>query len=279
MSMPQRADGFALLTEEERALDFTVRPVELPTFVGPLDLLLFLVRRHRFPVTEVSLAAVADQFLEFIYASVDLDADQAAEFLVVAATLLSAKARLLLPREQAEEEPQEQEILSAEQLAQRVEELSRLRACAEQLAERFEQRRFLLPRGGAPEGGALRAAEIAPVSLGDLASAFQQIMERARPRPAVIEPDRVSLRATLRRLAALVHQAQRLLPLGELVGENPSRLEVIVCFLALLELIRRGRAVVVQERLFGEIKVCSPALLAAGEPVGSQSRVAADGRR
>ena len=273
-------DGFALLTEEERSLEFSLWPVSTAVFVGPLDLLLFLARRHRLPVTEVSLAAVSDQFLEFIYSTTDLDADQAAEFLVVAATLLSTKARLLLPREQAEEEAQqEEEIPSAEQLAQRVEELARLRACAVRLAERFEQRRFLMSRGSAPDDGQGRLVEVTSVSLGDLASAFQQIMERAKPRPAVIEPERVSMRAALRRLAALVSQAQHPLPLAELVGESPTRLEVIVCFLALLELIRRGRAVVVQERLFGEIKVCSPALLAAGERASGREHRGVQSRR
>ena len=263
MSLPDPADGFILLTEEERGTDFTLRPVSLPTFVGPLDLLLFLVRRQRLPVTAVALASVAEQFLEFLYSTVDLDAEQAAEFLVVAATLLSIKARLLLPREEAEEEAQaEEEIARPEALAQRLEELGRLRACATQLGERFEQRRFLLPRGAGAGEEAARSAEVTVVSLDDLATAFQQIMQRAKPRPAVVEPERVSLRSTLRRLGALIAEAQRPLPLLDLVGESASRIEVIVCFLALLELIRRGRAVVVQERLFGEIQVCSPALLA-----------------
>ena len=264
MSAAQPVDAYSLLTEQERELEFSLRPVALPTVSGPLDLLLLLLRRRRLSPSQISLAAVTDQFLEFAYQSVQLDADEAAEFLAVGAALLALKARLMLPREESSEEEPE-EVPLAQQLAQRLEEMGRLRIGAEQLAERFERRKFLLPRGAALQPKTPHSAQVGEVSLAQLVDAFQQIMERAKPTPALIRQERVSLKDTIRRVANLLHNAQRPLPLRELLGEKPSRVEVIVCFLALLELIRRGRAVVIQKRLFGELEVCSPSLLRAEE--------------
>lgn len=220
--------------------------LSLPAFQGPLDLLLTLIERHRLEITEVSLAAVADQYLQAVHSLPEQDPDLLGEFLVIAARLLLLKSRALLPRpaEQDDEEP-------LDDLAERLEEYRRFKEAALELATRFEIGAQAFPHPNRPEFRDVQP-ELAPLEVETLAVLWRAISRRQPPPPAEEPVARTRMKvderlAWLRQLLA----EQSSLTWEEVAGQTLD--EVIATFLALLELIRRSELQVRQERCFGPI--------------------------
>jgi segregation and condensation protein A len=226
--------------------------LSLPAFQGPLDLLLTLIERRRLEITDVSLAAVADQYLQAVRSLPEQDPDLLGEFLVIAARLLLLKSRALLPRPILEDEDE-----PLDDLAERLEEYRRFKEAAIELASRFEAGARAFPHPSRPEFREVQP-ELAPLEVETLAILWRAISHR-RPAPApaeeVTDPPRIKVDERLAWLRQrLAEQAS--LTWDEVAGQTLD--EVIATFLAVLEMIRGSELQVHQERCFGPIMLLSP---------------------
>lgn len=229
--------------------------VRLPVFQGPLDLLLRLIEAGQLDITTVSLAQVADQYLEHVLAMEDADPEVVVDFLVVAAKLLLIKSQVLLPRTLAAPEGARE---AGEELVQRLAEYRRFKAAAEGLRvlEEMGQRshRRLAP-WPAPAPPAPVGAGCAP----DLVDAWRRLLTRqAAQAPPVAVPQ--AAYSLAEKMAAIdrVLSAQAATTFRQLARGARWPAEVVALFLALLELWRRGRIAVEQPSLFGDILLSRP---------------------
>ncbi|MDI3317407.1 MAG: ScpA family protein [Bacillota bacterium] len=238
--------------------------LRLDQFEGPLDLLLRLLESRQLEITEVSLAAVTDQFLAYLEAEPQPDPDQAADFAVIASRLLELKARALLPDAPAAEPeaPEEAEPEVEEPPADLVEQVARYRSfrdAAERLRAWAEERRDLVARA-APE----RLAPPDPGQLLDgltldrLLEAFRTVWQeasrtRAAAAPVHLEPLRLTVREEARRLLELARRLASF-PFSACFRSRERR-QVVVTFLALLELVQRRQLEAVQEAPGEEILI------------------------
>ncbi|MFI5076224.1 MAG: segregation and condensation protein A, partial [Vicinamibacteria bacterium] len=163
-------------------------PVRLLNFEGPLDLLLHLIRQHQVNVYDIPIATITQQYLEYLEVMQELDLDIAGDFLVMAATLIHIKSRLLLPRP-APEQPEDEED-PRDALVRRLVAHQQFKAAAEMLHERETVRSAQWTRA---EGRLAEIAGEAPepeleVDLFSLMSAFKAVLTRAQQRPQVVLP-------------------------------------------------------------------------------------------
>jgi len=236
-----------------RTESYTVR---LDVFEGPLDLLLHLIRREEMNIYDIPIAVITEQYLAIIRDLSALDIDRASEFLVMAATLLGIKSRMLLPKPPkavAEElgleegvDPREELVRQLVAYSQYKEAAQELRQREERMAKVFTRQLFLeQPEGPAPLQG---------LSLNDLVKAFEEVLKeewtwREVPR------EEIPLREKIREINFRISRSPHGVRFRDLFSRGGSRLEIVVTFLALLELMRQRRAVVLQEGVFGEIVI------------------------
>jgi segregation and condensation protein A len=230
-------------------------PVRLENFEGPLDLLLHLIKKHEVNVYDIPITLIARQYLDYLDLMRDLDLDIAGEFLVMAATLIHIKSRMLLPRAAPEQEdPQED---PREVLVQRLLEHQRYKAAAELLHERETVRSAQWSRPDervAPIAGEEYEPEL-DVDLFSLLSAFKAVVERARHRPQVDVPGaQISIEQRIAQLLDRLSDAEAC-GFEELFVDTATRADLVVTFLALLEMIRLRLVRVFQSGPFGAIRV------------------------
>ncbi len=231
--------------------------VELEVFEGPLDLLLKLIRREELAVTAVSLAAVTDQYLAHMERLQAIDPGAMASFLEVAAQLVLIKSRHLLPRP-ADEQPDEDEADPGEALAERLREYAQFKEAAQSLRNREAQGLRAYVRV-APPPDLPRRVELGDVSVEDLLAAVREALDEhpAPPVSDVVEPVTVTMEDRVRVIRGALRQG-RPVSFQSLLRDCRSRVEVIVTFLGLLELMKAGEAVARQDALFGEIVIERP---------------------
>lgn len=241
---------------------FTGHTVRLPVFEGPLDLLLYLIRAHRYDILDVPIRQITGQFVEYLALMRDVEADYAGDFLVTAATLMQIKARMLLPKNESQNEtamaPEEADPRA--ELVERLLEYQRIREAADELRHKREARADSFARS--PEASKFephfdaelsQALLLAEVSSFDLLSALRRVLQRVEERPvALVKREPFTLPQRLNFLAGRLYRGGQL-SFEILCDDCQSRLEVVVTFLAILELIRRGQARVRQLTLFDEI--------------------------
>ncbi len=242
---------------------FTGHPVRLAIFDGPLDLLLFLIERDQIGIFDIPIEHITNQYLDYLAQLESLNLEVAGEFLVTASQLLEIKSRMLLPQEQRPEEEQEETGDPRAELVARLLEYRRYKQVAEDLRARAEVQRFVFSRSGMVNG---EPGEDMPherpylllnqVSAFDLWAAFQSVLSRAKePAGGEVERPRFTVRQKMAAIAARLRWANQGVRFIDLFDEQAPRVELIVTFLALLELMRLHRARVAQEQLFGEIRV------------------------
>jgi len=237
--------------------------VRLAIFEGPLDLLLHLIEREELDITKVSLAQVTDQYLEYISLLEQLNAEILADFLVVAAKLLLIKSETLLPQPpRAPGEEEEEDI--GEELARQLIEYKKFKEAAIELREREEMGLRTYVRV-APPPKLERPLDLEDVSLTDLVEAVRRALDLRPPAPSVsgvVTPFTITVAEKMAFIEGKLKR-QRRVSFNRLLTQATSRLEIIVTFLAVLELIKLKGVEVQQERLFGEIVILSP-LIAEG---------------
>ena len=227
--------------------------VDLDVFSGPMDLLLYLVKKHEVDVTEVPIAAIASEFIAYLDVLEDLAIDQVGEFVELASVLLEIKARALVPRPEETEEPVE---LVREDLVQRLLEYKQYRDAATMLEDRARQWELRFARHAADEPaarGGPAEVTIADVHAWDLVGAMTRVMvKREKRRPRQIVHDDTPIETHAARIEALVAERGRV-AFTELFDDDMPRSRIVGIFLAALELVRRGAIATRQDKLFDEI--------------------------
>ncbi len=231
--------------------------VQLDAFDGPLDLLLTLIKDQQLDIATVPLATVAEQYLAYVRMMEALDIEVAAEYLVIAATLVFLKSRALLPpipqefAEEAGDSPEEVE----ERLRRRLIAYSKYRELGEELRDRqSEAASYFYRDSGDPAGEVAQRYEIDPERLKRV---FVTMLAQARPEKRSIARERVSL------IASMDYIVRRVKENGEVTFSTlckelgMTREVIIVTFLAMLELIRRHRIAFDQPELFDDIRLFS----------------------
>lgn len=239
--------------------------VKLEVFEGPLDLLLHLIEKQELDITKVSLVAVTDQYLEYISHAEAINADSLADFLVVAAKLLLIKSRALLPAPPASLAEEEEDV--GDELARQLREYKLFKELAQQLRAREELGlRAYLRLASLPD--LERKLDPNEVSLEDLLAAAREafaLQAPAAPVNGVIKPVTVTIVDRIRHIESLLTRKGSF-SFQRLLRRARSRPEIIVTFLALLELIKGRRVQVQQDTLFGEIWVSRAETATPPEP-------------
>jgi len=223
--------------------------VRLPAFEGPLDLLLHLIQQQEIEIKDIPIAKITRQYLETLELMRELDLEVAGEFLVMAATLMRIKARMLLPPAVSEEEEEDPRQALVRQLV----EYSRFKEAALDLARLESDRRLLFERGAPAELEDPQASELLPVSMFRLLDALKTVLSRqAPPYVHTLTAEPMSLEEAIALMRSRFAARPRLL-FEEVLESFVTRLEKITAFLGLLELLKQGRVAAAQESLFGPI--------------------------
>lgn len=235
--------------------------VELESFRGPLDLLLYLVKRDEVDVLDIPVARVAEQFKAYLDVLTLIDVEGAGDFLVMAATLMEIKSKMLLPRPEGEEAEEDDPRLG---LVRQLLQYKQFKDAALHLDELAERQAARLPRQPPAVAAPAGAPPLRPVELWDLVIAFGRLMREtlaARPQEIVVDqtPLHVYMETVLGRL-----QREGPLPFSALFTPPHSRGKLVGLFLAVLELAKARRVVPEQGEPFGDI------LLSLAAPVEPQ---------
>jgi segregation and condensation protein A len=227
--------------------------VDLSVFRGPLDLLLYLVRKHEVEIVDIPIARITDQYLEYMAVLKERDVGEVGEFLAMASLLVEIKSQQVLPRaDEVEEEIDD----PRQELVRRLLEYKQYRDAASILDERGRDWQQHFPRLGSdlpPRQRNLAEEPIHEVELWDLVSAFGRIIrENVAVQPSNIVYDETPIHVYMSRILALMQQRGRL-RLGELLDSRLHKSALVGMFLAVLELVRHHRVRAEQNELFGEI--------------------------
>ncbi|MBR6525567.1 MAG: segregation/condensation protein A [Clostridia bacterium] len=235
--------------------------LHLSQFDGPLDMLLFLIGKAKVDIKDIFVSEVTDQYIQSVQNAPDLDMDDASAFINMAATLIEIKSRSLLPKvrvEEGEEDPEQALIRQLEEyqrVKQMVEDMQGFEQAAAQMFAKLPEEYPLPPP----------SFELTGLTLSGLIKAFARVMERAKVNEEEEEGNHYAPRPIIRDEydipGCMKHIARKLkkgcVRFTELFSDHPTRDEVVTLFLALLEMIRLGKAEVVQDQVYEEI-VLSP---------------------
>jgi segregation and condensation protein A len=213
-------------------------PVRLQNFEGPLDLLLHLIKTNEVSIYDIPIVLITSQYMEYIDVMQELNLDVAGEFLVMAATLIHIKSRMLLPRpDPTQDDPEED---PREALVRRLLEHQKFKAAAELLHERETLRSAQWTR---PDGPIARIAGEPPepeveVDLFSLISAFRAVVERAKARPKMYLPtEQIPIEERIEQLLSRLSETEAC-GFEDLFADIQTRAGLVVTFLAILEMIR-----------------------------------------
>ena len=227
--------------------------VDLDMFRGPMDLLLYLVRKHEVEIVDIPISEIAEQYLGYLAVLQQLDFGAVGDFLAMASTLVEIKSREVLPQSDEVEEDLED---PREELVRRLLEYKRFRDAATMLEDRSRewQRHFSRLSSDFPSRGRDLADEpIREVELWDLVSAFGRIIrDSVSARPSNIIYDETPIHVYMTRIHQRLRERGHL-AFAELFQEGMHKSTLVAIFLAVLELVRHAQVRVDQNELFGEI--------------------------
>jgi len=231
--------------------------VETPVFSGPLDLMLSLIEKKEIDICEVSISEITDDYLEHVSSMEWLDIDQAAEFLVIAATLLYMKVKALLPEQELAEEfgVEEDELPDpGADLVARLIEYRRYRDAARVMRslEAAASRMYTRPPRPLPKPAMVKVNPLDGISAKDLFDLYVKAATSVPEEFTHLPEDEIDI---VPQMASVLTRLARRGRLGfhEFLGEDASRPVIIATLLAMLELVRRGRISATQPMPFGEI--------------------------
>jgi len=246
-------------------------PVKLEQFEGPLDLLLHLIKKNEVNIYDIPIALITAQYLETIEFMQELNLDIAGEYLVMAATLIHIKSKMLLPRPETAAGVEGDGEDPRDALVRRLLEHQKYKAAAGLLHEREQVRsaQWLRPD---ERVAAIAGDEYEPeleVDLFSLLTAFQAVVERAKQRPKMVLPsEQIPVEVRIDQLLARLSETEAI-GFEELFADAQDRAGLIVTFLALLEMIRLRLIRVFQSASFGPIRVYKrPRPADAPHPIG-----------
>jgi segregation and condensation protein A len=239
--------------------------IHLPLFEGPLDLLLYLIKREKIDIHDIPIAPITRQYMEYLDLMRELNLDVAGEFMVMAATLIHIKSKMLVPIEPTEAQGEEEYVDPREELVRRLLEFQRYKEAAGVLHQQAQIRAAQWTR---PETVLPRfddaGEEMLEAGLYDLIAAFKELLDRRKTLLAhEVEAEGPPVEQRMEELLAMIREGESLEFL-ELFASLETKNEMITTFLALLELIRLKQVRVYQRGMFGPIRVFRP----VGPPAG-----------
>lgn len=238
-------------TALEGAPGLTVR---LDMFEGPLDLLLHLIKKNRLNITDIPIALITEQYLEYLKLMKVLNLDIAGEYLLMAATLLHIKSRMLLPVS-AEGEEEEEGVDPRAELVRRLMEYQQYKEAAAELEGRPLLDRDVFARSAPPEAEEPEEEKV-EVSLFELLEAFRGVLERANLQTfheVTLEP--ITLEEKIQEVLSLLQREKRSMVFHTLFPDLSSRRVIVITFLAILELVKMKAIRVFQASTFEPIRV------------------------
>lgn len=236
--------------------DFAIR---LPAFEGPLDLLLYLIRRSEVDIYDIPIARVTDQYVEVLGAMEKLDLEAAGEFFVMASTLMYIKSRMLLPKKDqgANEDVEEDDVDPRWELVQQLLEYRKFKEAAEDIRKLILNSNDLIARIGPKEAVEAVERPLKPVDRVDLWNTFNQVLRRLAERidEGQINAEQVTVSDRMEVvLLRIKHESAFLF--SQLFESTTTITTIVATFLAVLELTRLNKITLTQERSFGDIR-CS----------------------
>jgi segregation and condensation protein A len=227
--------------------------IRLENFEGPLDLLLHLIRKNEMDICDIQIADITAQYLTVIETMKSLNLDVAGEFVLMAATLIHIKSKMLLPLPE-DEDLEEEELDPRAELIRRLLEYQKYKAAASELDERPLLGRDVFTRQQPPpvdEGD--EGAEFVDVGIFDLVEVFQSLMKAAPP--ASVHEVNIEHISITERINHILHEiaSRSSLAFNELFSEAPKRNEIVATFLAMLELVKMRTVRLMQSTSFGSI--------------------------
>ncbi len=240
--------------------------VKIDSFEGPLDLLLHLINKLEIDIYDINVAEITEQYLEYIHAMTELQLDVASEFLVMAATLLAIKSKMLLPKYDEEllddELVYEPEEDSREELIERLIEYRKYKEAADDLKEMEQERGLIFTKPPSDLSDYSQEAEQnsksdLDVSLYDMLAAFQKLMRRKKlqaPLSTKITRQEIPIESRMEEILGFIKSKRGRTHFEELFPVH-DKTHIVVTFLALLELMKRQALFVEQEHNFADIYV------------------------
>ena len=225
--------------------------VKLASFEGPLDLLLYLIQKEEIDIRDIRIGEITDQYLQALDLMREHNLDVAGDFLLMASTLIYLKSRTLLPNQDELQVQDGEEILTQEELMRRLMEHQRYRAMAMDFKQMplMGQDFFKRPL---PDEREKREQLLKEMNLTDLTLAFQQILLRERRPKVRVKTDRMSIADAVKKIADRLG-SQEITDFQTLFDDSADRNEVVVTFLAILELGRLQQVRVLQHIVYGTI--------------------------
>jgi segregation and condensation protein A len=243
----------------ESTLPDDVPRILLPLFEGPLDLLLYLIKREKIDIHDIPIAPITRQYMEYLDVMKELNLDVAGEFMVMAATLIHIKSKMLVPVDPTEAQGDEAGEDPRAELVQRLLEFQRYKAAAGILHQQAQIRAatWIRPETVLPRFDDA-GEEMLEAGLFDLIAAFKELLDRRKALfDHEVESEGQSVESRMEELLALIKEGESLEFL-ELFRALETKLAMIITFLALLELIRLKRIKVYQREMFASIRVFRP---------------------
>jgi segregation and condensation protein A len=238
----------------EEKFPYTVR---LEVFEGPLDLLLHLIHKNEIDITNIPIAMITEQYLEYLKLMKVLNLDVAGEYLLMASTLLHIKSKMLLPTSSEEEEGEGEDPRA--ELVRKLLEYQKYKNAAAELESRPMLDRDVFIRLALVDNAEPREEERIEVNLFELLEVFRQVLDRAKPEAfheVVLE--RISVEEKVREILSLLQREKRSIAFHFLFPEQASRRVIVVTFLAILELVKSKLVRIFQPAPFETIRI-SPA--------------------
>ncbi|NNE10045.1 MAG: segregation/condensation protein A [Gemmatimonadetes bacterium] len=238
-------------TEEIKGTGYRVN---LENFEGPLDLLLYLIKRDEIDIYDIPIARVTSQYLEHVRHMESLDLEIAGEFLLMAATLMRIKSKMLLPR-QLDDDGEEEEGDPRDELVQRLLEYRGYKRIAEQLSEKADLRKQLVGRQSPPyeQGDEEEPELLIPVDLVGLLRTFTTLLENApRMEPYEVMLEEYTLEEKNELILHWIEKNERV-EFTTLFPAKATRSEIVATFISMLELLRLQRITISQTDTFGRI--------------------------
>jgi segregation and condensation protein A len=229
--------------------------IKLPYFEGPLDLLLFFVKRDELNIYDIPIAKITKEFLEYIHLMQILDLEVASEFIVMASTLMQIKAKMLLPKPEVEGEEEEEDPRA--ELARRLAEYKKFKELAFEFSKMEDEAGKFFYRGYFKNDARDYFEEdeefLKDVSLFDLLTAFKRALEGARETVYhEIETQNYKVEDEMENILNRL-KFKRKFSFNEIIDSYVEKARIIVAFLALLELARLKKIRISQEEVFGEL--------------------------
>ncbi len=221
-------------------------------FEGPMDLLLHLIKKYEIDIYDIPIALITEQYLEYMELLKSMNIDFAGDFILMASTLTQIKSRMLLPAHDEENDDEDPRL----EIVKPLEEYLRMKSVAEQLAERNLLWEDTFIRNSGQEDHLINQEdEIIKVGLFELIDAFQKILKTISPDSRVdITADSISVKDRIAQIVD-VFEARGSITFDELFSKNSDKSEVVVTFLAILEMVKLGLVRIVQHVRSGVIRL------------------------